>query len=275
MNAVIRNKLLFIFALFFLHGCNILPGLPEMEPGRIQKEEVPREFKVDPVIIPITAWSISNLPKSTYQYRLAANDILSITVWKHPELNLYEQTLNLAPPTQPITAGTPGYLINNRGEIYFPLVGNIKVAGKTISQARTLISQRLQYYLRDPQVLVRVADYRSQRVYVMGEVLKPGFLPLNDQPLSLTGAINLAGNLDPNAADPHYIYVIRGNVARPRIYWLNVSTPSALLMGEHFRLQHNDIVVVSTAPVARWNRFLNQLLPTIQSVWYTKAVVSN
>lgn len=246
-----------------------------MAPAKIQKEESPREFKVDPVIIPITAWSITTMPASTYQYRLAANDILSITVWKHPELNLYEQTLNLAPPTQPITAGTPGYLINNKGEIYFPLVGNIHVAGKTISEARTLISKRLQYYLRDPQVLVRVADYRSQRVYVMGEVLKPGFLPLNDQPLSLTGAINLAGNLDPNAADPHYIYVIRGSVDRPRIYWLNVSTPSALLMGEHFRLQNNDIVVVSTAPVARWNRFLNQLLPTIQSVWYTKAVVSN
>jgi polysaccharide export outer membrane protein len=43
-------------------------------------------------------------------------------------------------------------------------------------------------------------------------------------------------------------------------------------MGERFQLKQNDIVVVSTAVVTRWNRFLNQLLPTLQTVWYTKAI---
>jgi polysaccharide export outer membrane protein len=151
-------------------------------------------------------------------------------------------------------------------------VGYLHVAQKSTEEIHTLLTRRLSLYVPRPQVFVRVADFRSKKIYVMGEVLKAGFIPLNDQPLSITNALNMTGSLDPNSSDPRHIYVIRGNFLRPEIYWLNASMPTALLLGEQFQLQDNDVLVVSTATVTRWNRFLNQLLPSLQTVWYTKAV---
>jgi hypothetical protein len=212
-------------------------------------------------------------PRENYTYRVGSQDILSINLWNHPEFNSLAQPSANALPDQ--TAGAPGYLVNDEGNIYLPLIGYIYVNGKTIPEIQHVITKRLRQYIRNPQVFLRVNDYRSKKVYVMGEVLKPGFLPLNDQPLSITAALNLSGSLDPNASDPRHIYVIRGPFMHPEIYWLNVSSPVALLLGEQFRLQPNDIVIVSTAAVTRWNRFLNQLLPTLQTIWYTKAITSS
>ncbi len=105
--------------------------------------------------------------------------------------------------------------------------------------------------------------------------MKSGFVPITDQPLSITDAISLSGGINPNSADPEHIYVIRGNIYRPTIYWLNAKTPDGLLLAEHFILRPGDILYVSSAPATRWNRVLNQLLPTIQTVWYTKAIVDS
>ena len=103
--------------------------------------------------------------------------------------------------------------------------------------------------------------------------MKSRFIPITDQSLSITDAISLAGGLNPNSADPEHIYVIRGNIKRPYIYWLNAKTPDAFLLSEHFILKPGDILYVSSATATRWNRVINQLLPTIQTVWYTKAIV--
>lgn len=172
-------------------------------------------------------------------------------------------------------AGLPGYLVNAKGTIYFPLIGYLRVAGKTVDQVRRDITNRLVKYVPNPQINVRVADFRSQKIYVLGEVEKSGFLPITDQRLNLADALSLSGWLKPDAADPRYIYVIRGTVNHPQIYWLDARTPDKLLLAEQFNLQARDILYVSSAPATRWNRALNQLLPTIQAVWYTQAVVRN
>ena len=122
---------------------------------------------------------------------------------------------------------------------------------------------------------MRVADYRGQKIYVLGEVVKPGFLPITDQPLTIADALMLSGSLNPESADPRNIFVIRGSYLEPHIFWLNAKTPDRMLLAEHFSLQPKDILYVSSAPATRWNRVLNQLLPTVQTVWYTQAIVKN
>ena len=107
------------------------------------------------------------------------------------------------------------------------------------------------------------------------EVMKPGFLPINDQPLTISDSLALTGGINPDSADPRYIYVIRGNYIEPLIYWLDAKTPDGLLLAERFSLQPRDILYVSSAPATRWNRALNQLLPTIQTIWYTKSIVNS
>ena len=104
---------------------------------------------------------------------------------------------------------------------------------------------------------------------------KTGFLPITDQQLTIADALALSGWLKPDTADPRYIYIIRGDFTHPKIFWLNAKTPDRLLLAERFSLQPRDILYVSSAPATQWNRVLNQLLPTVQTIWYTQAIVKN
>ncbi|GGI82250.1 polysaccharide biosynthesis/export family protein [Legionella impletisoli] len=258
-------------------GCSIMPGMQNLDNVQMRKMVIPEKIEVHPTLIPITPTLIADQKVSVYHYHVAPADVLSINVWQHPEFDFLERpSANLA-TTAGIqgAAGQPGYLVNADGLIYFPLVGYVKVAGKTVDEIRGVITARLKKYVPNPQVNVRVADYRGQKVYVLGEVNKPGFLPLNDQPLTIADALTLSGWINPDAAAPGYTYVIRGNYKEPLIFWLDAKTPDKMLLAERFSLRPGDILYVSSAPATRWNRVLNQLLPTIQTVWYTQAIVNN
>ena len=71
------------------------------------------------------------------------------------------------------------------------------------------------------------------------------------------------------------MYVIRGDYTRPEIFWLDAKTPDKLLLAEHFSLQPRDILFVSTAPIAQINRVLDQFLPLVESIWFTKSLVNS
>jgi polysaccharide export outer membrane protein len=257
-----------------MSGCNnLMPGLqnPNISTMQTVKE---KNIAIEPFLVPITPQLILDQDISRYDYRIAPSDILNITVWQHPEFSLKNPQTTSAPSAQG-AAGQDGYLVNNNGYIYFPLVGNVLVSGKTLEQTRITLTNSLKRYLREPQINVRIADYRGQKIYVFGEIMKPGFIPITDQPLSITDAISLSGSFDPAAADPAHIYVIRGNIQRPTIYWLDAKTPDKLLLAESFILKPGDILYISSAAATRWNRVINQLLPSVQTIWYTKAIVNN
>ena len=165
--------------------------------------------------------------------------------------------------------------MNDEGNIYFPLVGYVTVQNKTADQIRTQMIAVLSKYIRNPVVDVRISAYRSHRIYVMGEVKTTGLINISDIPLNITDAINLAGGFNQDTANTSQIYVIRGNMAKPTVYWLNAGSADALLLGEKFHLESNDIVFVSTANVARWNRAINQIMPTIQTIFYTQASIES
>lgn len=263
-------------AAFCLCSCSgLMPGMQNLNTKQMRVVAMP-QVQVIPTLIPITPVLLADQRVSTYHYRITPADVLHITVWEHPEFSITDSpTASATTAATQGAAGGAGYLVNATGEIYFPLIGYIRVAGKTVDSIRGDITSRLQKYVPNPQVNVRVADYRGQKVYVVGEVMKPGFLPINDQRLTIADALALTGGINPDSADPRYIYVIRGDYTRPRIYWLNARTADGLLLAERFSMQPLDILYVSSAPATRWNRALNQVLPTIQAVWYTKALVDS
>lgn len=229
----------------------------------------------NPVIIPITLDLVASRNLCEYVYRIGPSDILQVVVWQHPEFT-FEAPCTFGNPlgnnsTQG-AAGSTGYLVNAQGQIYFPLVGYIDVAGKSVDDIRSSLTCYLKQYVVNPQINVRVADFRSQKVYVLGAVTKPGFLPLSDQALTLAGALTFSGSIDSSTADPTHIYVIRGNPRQPQIYWLDARTPDKLLVAEKFYLQPSDIVYVSTSLVTRWNHVISQILPTLSAVYFTKSL---
>lgn len=259
-----------------LCSCGVMPGMQNLNTTVMRKHIAPERIAVQPTLIPITPSLIADQRVSTYYYRIAPADVLHVTVWEHPEFNLIDTLPGLATtPGVHGASGQAGYLVNSSGRIYFPLIGYIKVANKTVDEIRADITLKLKKFVPNPQINVRVADFRGQKVYVLGEVAKSGFLPINDQQLTIADALALSGWIDPAAADPRFIYVIRGDYTCPQIFWLDAKTPDRLLLAERFSLQPRDILYVSSAPATRWNRVLNQLLPTIQGIWYTQAIVRN
>ena len=257
-------------------GCSLMPGIqnPSLSHMAISKDDS-GSISVTPHLIPITPKLIRQTDISQYVYRISPADVLNVIIWQHPEFTPKELSNNqqsLLPSTQG-AAGREGYLVNPEGSIYFPLVGDLHVAGKTTDEIRVELTERLKQYLKHPELNVRVVDFRGQKVYMFGEIMHSGFVPITDQPLSITDAISFSGGLDPNGADPEHIYVIRGDIQQPNIYWLNARTPEGLLLAEHFILKPGDILYVSSASATRWNRIIQQLLPTVQTVWYTKAII--
>jgi polysaccharide export outer membrane protein len=230
MMEIMFRKLLLITCIALLSGCGFMPGMQNPNTSRMTIVHTP-ETQIRPILISITPQIISQQAISYYSYHVAPADVLNISIWQHPEFTskeLYANQLTGVPSTQG-AAGKEGYLVNAKGYIYFPLIGNVFVEGKTMDQIRHDMTIRLKRYLRNPALNVRVVDFRGQKVYLFGEIMRPGFVPITDQPLSITDAISLTGGFNPNSADPEHIYVIRGNIYRPTVYWLNAQTPDLLL----------------------------------------------
>ena len=120
-----------------------------------------------------------------------------------------------------------------------------------IAALRDVLTDRLSTYINDPQLDVRVVAYRSKRVYVVGEVNKPGVLPLDDVPLTIADAISLSGGLTENAhksgeiggvnqlsANSGAIYVVRGtDKDKPEIFHPDARYASGMLLAERFDLE--------------------------------------
>ncbi|ARS54112.1 polysaccharide export protein [Kushneria konosiri] len=118
--------------------------------------------------------------------------------------------------------------------------------------------------LNDGDVL-HVPDVGSQKVYVLGEVLRPQDLPMGGHRFSLVDALSQSGGIDEVEAQASGIFVIRQGGPGDKmatVYQLDASNAASFVIGTEFELEPQDIVYVTTAPISRWNRVISQLLPT-------------
>lgn len=336
-----------------LQGCIFSPG-QHMDTGNLVREGSPESSRME--LIPITpklvaiesAADYSNVIASellSYQpteYRIGAGDLIYITVWDHPELT--------APsgPQQQIEAN--GRLVRPDGSLFYPYVGTIDAAGKTIEELRSIIASRLAKVVAEPQVDVSILRFVSQKVILSGAFLKTGQLPITNTPLrlldavgqgsivpetadisglvlkregheyfidldalnrknshlhniylkdgdqlhlpyndqkkvyvlgevtatrslnfkgsnmNLTDALGSVGGLRQETSSGKEVYVIRGveNLADEpvKVFQIDLKSPSAFALAQHFKLKPQDVVYVGPADVTRWNRFISQVFPS-------------
>ena len=135
-------------------------------------------------------------------YLIGPQDILLITVWDHPEITL--------PLGQYRTDNASGMVVDEDGTFYFPYANRVYAKGLTVPQVREKLTAELSKTLRNPQVDVKVIAFRSQKVYVGGEVRNPANYNVTDVPFTLSEAVNRAGGLTPNADDSQIVLTRAG-----------------------------------------------------------------
>jgi polysaccharide export outer membrane protein len=102
----------------------------------------------------------------------------------------------------------------------------------------------------------------------MGELVRPGNIPLTHGRLSLAKALSEAGGIQPLSSDATSIYVIRaGNTASGvDVYHLDGRNPASMVLADKFALNPRDIVYVDAGSLVRFSRVMSMILPTITAV---------
>ncbi|MDR5827174.1 polysaccharide biosynthesis/export family protein [Caballeronia sp. LP006] len=121
--------------------------------------------------------------------------------------------------------------------------------------------------------ILNIPDRYDSRIFVMGEVKTPMPVNMVRGRASIADALTQAGGVLDTDANVRQIYVVRGvraNPSQPDIYRLDMSQPDSLLLSTQFQLRPQDVVYVGTAGAVQFNRLINQVLPTLQTIFYLK-----
>jgi polysaccharide biosynthesis/export protein len=190
-----------------------------------------------PRAVPADVQSLFAQPKP---YTIGPSDVIGILVYDHPELlpNAGTVISQSADPTG--ISAAPGFIVGADGQVFFPYIGRVKLGGLTETEASELLMHRLEKYIKNPQVTVRIASFRSRRAYVEGEVRNPGTEIFTDVPMTLPEAINRAGGI-PVTGDRSFITLTRGD--KTTAIDLN-ELQDAGASSARILLQDGDVVVV-------------------------------
>ncbi len=146
-------------------------------------------------------------------------------------------------PGQTTGSSGSGYLVDQKGEILFPLIHNVKVSGYTLAEVQNMLQKAITPFLKEPIVTVRLANFK---ISVLGDVGHPGVFPISEDHLSIPEALSIAGDLGISGKREN-ILLIREIDGKRKYVNIDV-TSDKLFDSPYYYLKNNDILYVEAGP---------------------------
>jgi polysaccharide export outer membrane protein len=192
--------------------------------------------------------TLEQLKDVQFEYKIRPYDRVSVMVYKHPDIST---------STQNTMKQERGLLVNSKGYIRLPLIKKIYLQGLTQTEAENTLEKAYSVYIKQPDVQVEVLN---KRAYIIGEVKRPGEIPLPNEQLTLLQILATAGDLT-DSADRSSILIIEGNSgnkAKTRIVNL---TDKYSLQAASLMIKPNDIVYVMPNNMKAFNIGIKETTP--------------
>lgn len=157
-------------------------------------------------------------------FRIGPEDILEISVWKEEGLK-------------------KDVLVRPDGGLSFPLIGDLQAAGRSVEEVRLEIAKRLEKFIPDPVVSVLVQRVASNKIFVIGRVLKPGEFPAGRY-VDVLQALSMAGGLTTFADEKDVKVLRRANGAQKLFHFDFRAVSRGEKLEQNILLQGGDVVVV-------------------------------
>ena len=192
------------------------------------------------------------------------NDNLFITVSAvNPEaVEVFNTSLlNRGGTLSATTLDVMGYLVDQKGNINFPLAGEIHVGGLTKKDAIQVLQKAVSKFVADPVINIRFLNYK---ISILGEVNRPGVYTVTDEKISIPQAIALAGDLT-IYGERHNVQLIRMEKGEKKFYYIDLTSPDLFFSPDYY-LHQNDILYVTPNGTKAGSSTYNQNLPLLVSL---------
>ncbi len=226
---MMKNLIYYLILLLTMFSCKPKENMVYME-----KEKNIAESKINQAVF--------------YGAHIQSGDVLDIKVTAFDEnavrpFNLYSMN-NSTNPEQVVLGqveqiAPQGYLVDNEGFIYFPVLGKLYIKGMTLAQLRADLEKRLLTYLSDPLVSIKQLNFN---VTILGEVKKPGQYTIPSDKITILQALGLAGDMT-DYGNRTNVKLIREEEGVSKTYVIDF-TDKNITNSPYYYIQQNDVLYV-------------------------------
>ena len=201
--------------------------------------------------------------KGLYDARIMPKDLLTITVvtsdpsTSKPFNLSIQNTLGTDGRLGSTTGSLLQYLVNNDGDIDFPVVGTVHVAGLTKDQCEDLIKSKVKPYLAESENPVVTVSMSSYRVTVAGEVTSPKVVPVSTEKMSVLEALAQAGDLTIYGRRDNVLLIRENADGQKEAHRLNLNDAN-IINSPYYYVQQNDYIYVEPNSVKAKNSAIGQ-----------------